>query len=726
MSLLTLTALTSLASCGGSGGTPSTSTTSAAGTSAVTSAEESTSAEQTSGEVETSSAAETSSPAESSSKPATRLELELKTSVIPHGATTYDGAQPIVTWIDKGEAQDASRWTQKIKYKVTNVDTEEVYTESDVLPVGKYIVEAKYNSKNKKDTAELEVVEGSPVVAEEGKGFHQMSIDELSQFQVNKWANMGALGDGKFPAKDIDGKHPKMIVVPVQFEDATFDDFHSYDESLQGEDFVRAVLDEAFFSKEGESPWLSLSAYYEKSSNGHLHIEGETSPVITYPKTAVQFDADVTAGKDSVSSIVIYCMNQLVSKYGYNRTDFDLNKDGYIDGINLIYATNQPTPSHSGNNDDASTWWNFTSVASGGNANVSNPATHRYFWSRYDYVMQNYYANVVDEHGVEVGLRDQDHNAVDTHTIIHENGHLMGLNDYYSYDHNEGPAGCVDMMDCNVGDHNAYSKMIWNWVAPKVIDGTSDNFYIDLPSFEKTGDFLLLRKTDLVDGHNVSTWSGNPYDEYLVIQYYTPTGVNAMDSDGYGEWTSATSATGGSPYGHGGTYADPGLQVFHVDNRGASIFYNKTKSDGTQMYTTNMVATDTKISDNVTQSATFSPHSNTPSRSYYGQAEDGHRAGEYNAPYRELSAVFASGANSLNSSSYTNVMGNTKNLFGDPTFANKEGETNIFGGNVFTRYKMKDFFPNVLEFDDGSSLNWTFSVESQTADSIRLHFVENK
>lgn len=657
----------------------------------------------------------------SSDRGSTYLDLKLSKEKITYGQTVFDGAMPIVTWVNKGVAEDASKWTQKINYSVTNNETGVVYTVSDVLPVGNYTVKARYTSKNKQDTTQLEVVEGNPVEASEGHGYTSLKTDDLSKYAVNKWAALGALGDGKFPCKDIDNQHPKMIVVPVEFanEAAQFGSFSSFDGKLKGEDFVRAVLDEAFFGKEGDTPWMSLSEYYEKSSYGQLHIEGEVSPVIRLPYTTQEFIANGA----NVASIVKECMQRLVSEYGYQRTNFDLDKDGYIDGINLIYATDQPTPSSSGSSE--STWWNFTSVASGEAANTLNPGTHRYFWSRYDYVMQNYYSNDLDSDGNPIGLRDQNGGAVDTHTIIHENGHLMGLNDYYSYDHNEGPAGCVDMMDQNVGDHNSYSKMIYNWVAPKIIDGSEDDFLIDLPSFAETGEFLLLKNT-IHDGENASSaWSKNPWDEYLVIQYYTPTVCNEKDSTGYGEWQAASS-TGSNPYGHGGTYEDPGLQVFHVDSRTSSTFYSKTIGDGEQKYTTNLVSSPTKLESGLTQSANRFVHDNTPSRSTYGQSENGHEAGEAYCPYKEFSAIFASGSNSLASSSYASVMGNTKNLFGDPTYLNNKGEDNIYGGNVYTSYKMKDFFPKRMSFNDDSELNWTFSVEAQTASSIKLHFIRNK
>jgi len=65
---------------------------------------------------------------------------------------------------------------------------------------------------------------------------------------------------------------------------------------------------------------------------------------------------------------------------------------------------------------------------------------------------------------------------IDAHMLVHETGHMLGLEDYYSYSGLENPCGGVDMMDLNVGDHDAYSKMVLGWVNPYVVDGSHQTF----------------------------------------------------------------------------------------------------------------------------------------------------------------------------------------------------------------------------------------------------------
>ncbi len=133
---------------------------------------------------------------------------------------------------------------------------------------------------------------------------------------------------------------------------------------------------------------------------------------------------------------------------------------------------------------------------------------------------------------------------LDAHTYIHETGHLLGLKDYYStlspYD---SPLGCVDMMDNNIGDHSAFTKFSLGWSKPIVV---KEEKTITLPSFEESGDFILLTNDN---------FNGTPFDEYFTIEYITPTGLNKEDYS--------------SPYKGNGLqgYSKGGVRISHIDNR---------------------------------------------------------------------------------------------------------------------------------------------------------------
>ncbi len=655
------------------------------------------------------------------SKDSTYLEVSLANDNIPEGGTFFDTCKPTVTYVDNdtGRKQNATNWRFRTSYSIVDrQDSSKKYGAGDALPVGLY----RATVSNEEDLIETQVdftvSETTVDEGSEGKGYKTVKREDLAKYAVSTHKELGALKAGKFPSVGT----PKILVVPVQFTKDKEGNTSSGAMFSESEEQVMKTLDEAFFGSTSHSKfntttkWESLSSYYYKSSYGKLDIGGEVTPIYTYKDVSTK---DFT--RSNLDSLIKSIVSWLQTSQNYDMKDYDYDHDGYIDGLEIIYCTDQETPSTntSTSSDNSDLWWNFTTILDSNAAqkgNAEKPVAQRYFWSRYDYVKNTYYPTETEKE------------TADAHTIVHETGHMLGLNDYYSYDTTDsgaksgGPAGCADMMDMNVGDHNAYSKMALSWVDAKVVDGSSSNFSITLDSYTDTGDFIVLRNS------SEDKWNETPWDEYLILEYYTPTGVNAADSKGYKEWEQASS-TGSNAYGHGGTYEQPGLQVYHVDSRLASTTadydsVNKKIVSGTSKfgYTDNLYDSATISADGKRYESAFSaPHSNTPSRSVdvdNGKSENG--------AYREIHAIFSSGVNGLDGSTYYNSFGNTANLFGKADYTYNGGEANLYGGSNYSNYRMRDFMPNDLLFDDKTSLNWTFSITAQTDSSITLHFIENK
>jgi M6 family metalloprotease-like protein len=146
--------------------------------------------------------------------------------------------------------------------------------------------------------------------------------------------------------------------------------------------------------------------------------------------------------------------------YNTSCSGFDLNSDGCIDGVWLVYGC----PDYSNVASLTSNFWAYTyydySIA-GQSLTLSNPSAYHYCWASYDFMYE-----MQDSWGK---------NKVDAHTYIHETGHLLGLDDYYVASDkatNAGPMGAVDMMDANVIDHDAYSKFSFGWVKPYVVSSS--------------------------------------------------------------------------------------------------------------------------------------------------------------------------------------------------------------------------------------------------------------
>ena len=655
-----------------------------------------------------------------SSSNGNKITATIAHNTIPSGATFFDGCMPTVIYHDEAAGTDVDVYDQAFRttYDIKDKDGKK-YEASDPLPAGDYTCNVIFN-KTRYYTASVsfKVTEATPTKTTfgtdgtplPGMGVKTYDAGYMEDYDYLSYSGMDVLGGKGMPSRG----NVNILVVPVQFTNVSFDN-----SQVEGTHTVQDVLEEAFFGTSEDTPWESLASYYEKASYGKLHIGG----TVTNTYTAPFADTSVSKNDSSwVRSLIPNIVTWLKTPEGgsLNMADYDANDDGRIDGIEIVYTTTIPVEYDSQTGESlAGAFWNYTFNLSG--SSMASPTAGRVFWSRWDFVCNSYYVD--SPKGLKV-TRGTSINKVDAHTIIHETGHMMGVNDYYSYDKTESPAGCVDMMDQNVGDHNPYSKMGLGWVEPWVVDGSKNNFEITIPSFTETGKFLLLRDT-VVDPYN-----DTPYDEYLILSFYTPTGVNEEDSDGYPEWKNSIGSTGESTHGHAGTYDHPGLQVFHVDTRPAS----SVTVDGKQVYG---YAEHPKATPTSTETAAKRVHDNTPSRSANLTDEEG-------SPYSEFAIVPASGLNSFMGSSAYSAMGYMANLFGTSQYLNVDlgveksddrgGSNTKYGGSVYTNYKMRSLYNHDLFFNDNTKLTWSFEVSSMstngtkedyTDDTCTIHFINN-
>ena len=330
--------------------------------------------------------------------------------------------------------------------------------------------------------------------------------------------------------------NPKVLVIPVEFNDSPAP-------SSMVED-----LEKAFFGTSEETGWESLKSYYYKSSYGKLTIDGTVlEPFNTgknvgyydnlYAQYLEDLDAYYNYETDTYPDNVEYSIIKSALEYyddQINYDDYDTDNDGYIDSIYVIYTRDYDY-------EGDTNWWAYT---------------YEYFtddYEFYDGVEADFYTFMsIQFFSDKLQEKTVKYNC---ETVIHETGHLLGLDDYYDYTENKGPEGGIgggDMMDYNVGDHNAFSKVLLGWINPYVLTGS--NVSITLNSFEKSGDCIIVPKN----------WNGSFYSEYFIIDYYTPTGVNAFVK------------------GKSGLFGTYGIRIYHINAEllsynDASIIYAMTK-----------------------------------------------------------------------------------------------------------------------------------------------------
>lgn len=119
-----------------------------------------------------------------------------------------------------------------------------------------------------------------------------------------------------------------------------------------------------------------------------------------------------------------------------------------------------------------------------------------------------------------------------TSILNHEFGHSLGLQDYYDQgDKGLGFLGGYDMQDSNAGDWNVYSKFAAGWLAPTVVEkedfGTKESLSFTLRSSALSADALVIPAC----GYD---YNGTPFDEYLMIDLFTPEGLHERDCAWYG------------------------------------------------------------------------------------------------------------------------------------------------------------------------------------------------
>lgn len=294
--------------------------------------------------------------------------------------------------------------------------------------------------------------------------------------------------------------NPKILVIPVAFTD------------YAAKPNMVENLNKVLFGTSDETGWESLTSYYYQSSYGKLNITGTVLPVFQTGKSSTYYDSFYDGDYEILQAALEYYDSQI------DYSEYDSDDDGYIDAIYLVYSC--PI-----SEEEDSMWWAYTS---------------EYFTEDYEYYDQveaDFYLLAGYDFIFEE-LASPTKISYNAETFIHETGHLLGLDDYYDTDGSKGPAGGIgggDMMDYNVGDHNAFSKMILGWTTPTIMNGDQATF--TLQSFGSSGDCVLIPKG----------WNGTYFDEYYIIDFYTPDGLNEAEA------------------GASGLFGTSGIRIYHID-----------------------------------------------------------------------------------------------------------------------------------------------------------------
>lgn len=404
-------------------------------------------------------------------------------------------------------------------------------------------------NKNKAPTSDMEAIQVDPY--ELSANYRNLRIKGMGysgeQFTEHKQ-------DGKktYVVEDV-----KVLVVPVDFTDYPITNFANDEED------AKTKLNRIFFGSyddlledytaedlaAGKKPWYSLASYYESTSFGKCHVSGTVANTWHTGVQSTSISKKNTAYSQQIAvAIQDYYRNP---DHGINLADYDANKDGFVDTIIMLYTAPITTTGE--------VWWAFCWSVPGAWGKYSEDGglegANRFFWASFNFLYEktssSYYTSAEIKSGVA---------KPDAHTMTHEFGHCLSLPDYYITDYNKSDYSALaglDMMDNNIGDHNAYSKMLYGWINPRRIEGSFGSITVEMNSTTTTGDTIIIPAS--------GEWNNTYMDQYLVIEFLTPEGVAKKDGE--------ERYLGSYPL----YFSKAGIRITHVDSRMA-VFTSGTDS----------------------------------------------------------------------------------------------------------------------------------------------------
>lgn len=329
-----------------------------------------------------------------------------------------------------------------------------------------------------------------------------------------------------------------LLVIPVQFSDTT----------ISSTQLDR--LGKAFNGTSADTGWESVNSYYKKSSYGKLDMTFDVQkPFVTDKnyKYYEDYSGNITVDGETITKTGDILLLELALAYyekSLDLTEYDTDKDGIIDAVYLIYSA--PVTYDSEANAD-SIYWAYVTTYPTETQKYDGLEVGYYLFAGFDF-MDEHTGNSNDTYLGQEGYTPYSGLKIMAETYIHETGHLLGLDDYYDYEDAKGSGeglGGADMMDYNVGDHDAYSKLILGWVDPTVITTTQT---VTINAFESSGQFLMV----LLD------YDGTYFSEYLLIDLYANTGLNSL---GASQQNSLLYYDSNTKVG-----AEYGVRIYHVSS----------------------------------------------------------------------------------------------------------------------------------------------------------------
>lgn len=341
---------------------------------------------------------------------------------------------------------------------------------------------------------------------------------------------------------------PQILILPVYFSDSEI--FIS----AAKKEVVRSDIEKCFAGAKEDVGFESVTSYYSTLSSNKCNLKCKVAEWINIDDSYATY----ARNEETTLTLVQKLTNDYFEKSGEDRTKYDLDKNGFLDGVVVIYAA----PDYQSLDQKSySNLWAYTTWDIYGTSNVDSPVLCNYFWASYDFMYSDDTARSKLGNNYGGGDTSGGKSILDTHIFIHEMGHMFGLADYYDYSYQYSPAGGFSMQDYNIASHDPFSAMALGWCDPYI---PTESCTITLNTFQSSREVILL----------TNTWNdiNSPFDEYLLVEFYSPDGLNQFDHENQ---YFATNRNQRRPVGPD----EKGIRLWHVDARLLANPYRKDISN---------------------------------------------------------------------------------------------------------------------------------------------------
>ena len=292
------------------------------------------------------------------------------------------------------------------------------------------------------------------------------------------------------------------------------------------------IVEKAYKNIDPDDGWFSLKEYYDLASYGKLDYDITVTDKWFYAPSKY---TSSWVKQNYTQELVPLALQWFKNNYPeVDLDEYDTDNDGIIDNIHLIHNSDEMV----------SGLWAYTTVTFDG-INTDGKKVNQYMSAPLALL-------------TKVGDSSVPEDGINASVIIHENGHLLGLVDYYDeYMSGMDLVGYYDMQSVGYLDWNAFSKYSAGWISPRYVDEDcfkeNKSFEVLLSSSSIDGDALIIRNKDYI---------GNAFDEYIMIELFnSDASINYYD-------THFSRLDGIDKIGCG-------VKIYHVDARLWQSYYDE-------------------------------------------------------------------------------------------------------------------------------------------------------